>query len=185
MFNTGVASTYRSFLIATRASAETKERFCSLAASQSMTESALLMRLVQFVLDEHSGDAPATAREHDGDRRRVSLRLRAIDAQLLQQRANDRGLKFATYVGLLVRTHLHRHAPLPMQELNELKLAVSRLSGAERQLQRLLPSDAFSGPDVAGIRSALGETLAAVKDLRRAVAEVVKANLMSWETNDV
>ena len=96
----------------------------------------------------------------------------------------SRGLKPATYLGALARAHLRGNPPLPMGELAEVKRAVAELSAIGRGLNGV--PQAASGDDA--ISPNLAEEFALVRarveQLRACIAELVKANLISWESDD-
>ena len=171
-------------LIATRASMDKKARFRALAASRGMDESKLLRLLIDRVLDRNPATQTPTESTAHGARVRVTIRLRSGDAARLAHRAASRGLKPATYLGALARAHLRGNPPLPMGELAEVKRAVAELSAIGRGLNGV-PHTA-SGDDA--ISPNLAEDLqvvrAGVEQLRACVAELVKANLISWESDD-
>ena len=52
---------------------------------------------------------------------RLYVRLRLEDRKLLKARALVRGVPSATYISLLVRSHLHAIAPVPEAELLAVK----------------------------------------------------------------
>lgn len=87
-----------------------KLRLPAIAVERGLTESAVLKRLVVAAV----GVAPAInakvlAIESVGPRARVYVRLRCSDHALLRERAAGRGLASATYVSMLVRTHLRKN----------------------------------------------------------------------------
>src|ERR1700712_3182681 len=95
-------------LIAAHVPPETKAAFGALAARRGMTESALLVAMVDAVLERNPVDVAA-----DGDFKRsspnvgrVSLRLCRGDLARVHARASARGLKCATYLSTLVRSHV-------------------------------------------------------------------------------
>jgi hypothetical protein len=99
-----------------------KLRLQAIAVEHGLTESAVLKRLVVGAI----GMAPASyatvlAVEPIGRRARIYLRLRPGDHALLHERAAARGLASATYVSMLVRTHLRDVSPLPDRALAELR----------------------------------------------------------------
>ena len=103
----------------------TKERFAAVARHQGISDSALLKRLVDTMLQAgNAADGAAT----DGGAGRVSrfsIRLRPDDQILLRERAAARGLPAATYVSVLARAHLRSLSPLPKEELLALRRTVS------------------------------------------------------------
>ncbi len=95
-----------------RVDPQIKLRLQAIAVQQGLTESAVLKRLVIGAVGRApASDAAVLTVEPIGPRARVYVRLRPDDHALLRARAGGRGLASATYVSMLVRTHL-RKAPL-------------------------------------------------------------------------
>jgi hypothetical protein len=65
------------------------------------------------------------------------VRIRTGDQLLLRERAAARGMACATYVSVLVRSHLRAVAPLPKDELIALKRAVGELGAVGRNLNQI------------------------------------------------
>jgi hypothetical protein len=179
-----VGCTKASSLIATRASGEKKARFRGLAQACGLDESKLLTLLIDRVLArnglaEEPSDSPrATAAG------RITLRLRPGDPARLAERAATRGMKPSSYLTLLVHTHLRQDPPLPVAELAELKCAVGELSALGRSLSRLgnpMTPDKGAPADLTVVLPAVR---ASVEQLRVSVADLVRANLVSWESGD-
>jgi hypothetical protein len=79
---------------------ETKERFAAVAGHQGLSDSALLKRLVDLMLQSASaaevgtpGGADRTSRDS-----RLTVRIRPDDQLFLRERAASRGMAAATYV---------------------------------------------------------------------------------------
>ena len=84
---------------------ETKARFAAIARHQGLSDSALLKRLVDLMLQGAgaaevgtSGGADRTSRDS-----RLTVRIRPDDQLLLRDRAAARGMAMATYVSVLTR----------------------------------------------------------------------------------
>jgi hypothetical protein len=94
---------------------ETKERFAAVARHQGLSDSALLKRLVDLMLQSASAAEVGTPRGADRTSRdsRLTVRIRPDDQLLLRERAAARGMAAATYVSVLTRSHLRSLAPLP------------------------------------------------------------------------
>ena len=161
-----------------------KDRFEALAGQRGETPSALLRLLLDQTI-EAAGDEPdssvaktaATSARSD----RMTVRLRPGDGALLRSRARTRGVKAATYLALLVRRHLRGAAPLPEGELREVKRALSELSAIARGLRQ----SASSGDATAAIQpNALQDVLDRVEGARGAIAQLVRANIDSWDSGD-
>ena|SRR5207302_7439084 len=68
---------------------------------------------------------------------RLYVRLRPEDRLLLRERAAARGLRGATYLSVLARSHLLNLPPLPKEELQVLKRAVSELAAIAGNLNQI------------------------------------------------
>jgi hypothetical protein len=105
----------------------------ALAEREGITESRLVTQLLEVVLRTSAltgPPAPVPPDKADRDARR-SVRLHPDDRMLLSHRARARGMPSATYVSLLVRSHLRGIAPLPKAEYLALRQSVVR-AGAHR-----------------------------------------------------
>jgi len=82
---------------------ETKERFAAVARHQGLSDSALLKRLVELMLQSASAAELATIEAAGRLARdsRVTVRLRIDDQMLLRERATARGMPSATYLAVL------------------------------------------------------------------------------------
>jgi uncharacterized protein (DUF1778 family) len=169
-----------------RVDLEMKKLLQSLADREGITESRFLRRLLEPVT--HSTtlmEPPAAPREIITRDKRLAIRLQAEDRTLLSERAEVRGVHSATYVALLVRSHLRAHPPLPAAEYLALKQSVAELRAVGRnlnQIARLMNQGGVPSP------SALTGELAAVKKLaphlRDRVLALVEANERSWLAGD-
>ena len=84
---------------------------------------------------------------------RLTVRLRADDQLLLRERASARGMPTATYVSVLVRSHLRGLTRLTHEELLALKEAVAELAAIGRNLNRIetvIIDRRYNGPDASG-----------------------------------
>jgi len=168
--------------ISTWVPAAIKHRFVLIAKARGVSESALLRRVVEQAL--MLGDAPQIAARADAERAlrsaRLSIRLEADDCALLRSRASERCIPMATYVSMLVRSHLRSQPPLPTRELTALRESVSELSGIRRVLTQLVCSDAEGGHALH--RGDLEAILRACEGLRDHVRTLMRTNLESWQT---
>ena len=169
-------------------SPEKKEKFAALAAARGMSETALLAVLVDHVLESNPAPTePASVDDDEGaSTDRLTLRLRPGDRPLVEVRAAKRGMKASSYLVALVRAHVRSQAPLPATELNQLKVAVGELSAVGRNLDQLTRAmNSGAGAAVAGqLAETVDQAVERVDEVRRAVADLVKVNLMSWEAGD-
>lgn len=164
-----------------RVSAATKAALGAVARHQGLTDSALLKRMIDLTL-QSVNVASGTAVEDLAPRAaRVTVRLRPDDQILLRERAAARGMASATYVSVLVRSHLRSLAPLPKEELLAVKRAVAELGGIGRNLNQIARA-ANQGERVNGPgREEVKAMLRVCEGLRDHVRGLLSANLRSWE----
>jgi hypothetical protein len=168
-----------------RVDPQLKLRLRAIALRQGLTESAVLKRLVIGVVGTApSSDARVLAVEPIGPRARVYVRLRPGDCALLRERAARRGLGSATYVSMLVHSHLRGVSPLPDRELAGLRQAAGALGAVGRNLNQIARVAHETGR-VEGLTTAdLRAMLAAFEALRAHFKRLIEANIASWETDD-
>ncbi len=160
---------------------ETKIRFASVARHQGISDSALLKRLIDTMLQvgNAAGVAPTDSRAARASR--FSIRLRPDDQLLLRERAAARGMPAATYVSVLMRAHLRSLSPLPKEELLVLKRTVSELGSIGRNVNQIAlavnQGERSSGPS----REDLRAILRVCEGLRDHVKGLLSANIKSWE----
>jgi Bacterial mobilisation protein (MobC) len=170
------------FIVA-RVSSETKARLLAFAEREQLSESALLRRLVEFVLLK-AGYAPIITETQSGARPRRTARLMirlCIDDQiLLGDRAAARGMAPATYVSVLTQAHLRWLAPLPKEELLALKRTIGELGSIGRNLNQIAHAANQGQLVTSPGRSDLEAMLRVCGALRDGVKGLLKANLKSW-----
>jgi hypothetical protein len=110
------------------------------------------------------------------------VRLRQDDSQLLEARAEARGMRAATYVSVLTRNHLRRVVPLPKDELMVLRRSVTELSGIGRNLNQLARATSEGSRPTGAVREELRAMLKVCHALRDQTKALLKANLTSWES---
>lgn len=169
-----------------RVTPQIKARLKAIAEREDSTESAVIrgllvsmLRVQEPVADGRSGESASVSRDS-----RLYVRLRVADRKLLQARALARGVPKATYVALLVRSHLHGVAPVPEAELLAVRQSVSELKAIGRALNILARSHAQSG---GGPQPGQQDVLRMMKIgevLRERIKALYKANIRSWETGD-
>lgn len=166
-----------------RVNPQTKADLRTLAVRRGTTESALLKRMVELMLHSASEAAVPTAAIDGPDLRdaRVTIRLAADDQRLLRARASGRGMPAATYISVLVRSHLRGLARLPVTERLALKESVAELAAIGRNLNQIARAS-NQGVRVAGPTHAeLRAILKVCEILRDHVRGVLKANAVSWQ----
>src|ERR1700733_7399299 len=124
---------------AARVTPEIKTLLRVLAEREQITESALVRQLLEVMLRMSAKEGfPKldTLRKVSRDAR-LSVRLAPEDRILLSDRATARGMPSATYVSVLVRSHLRNLTPLPKEELLALKRSVAELGAIGRNLSQI------------------------------------------------
>jgi len=177
-------------VIKTRLTPETKARVAAVTQAELLSEAVWLRRLVLRELratqPAHvAGNALATRSQcstRRGASSRLNVRLRTEDRLLLHERAAARSMASATYISVLVRSHLRSLAPLPKDELVALKRAVSELGAVGRNLNQIARA-ANEGSRIAGIgREEFRAILKICQALRDHTKNLMKANTASWAT---
>src|SRR6202049_4341753 len=165
-----------------RVTPETKALVRALARRDQITESALVKQLLDVVV--RSSDAAGLSRmepERAPRDMRLYVRLDPNDRLLLNERAAARGMPAATYVAVLVRSHLRNLVPLPKQELLALKNAVAELAAIGRTLNQIARAmnqgDRVTGPG----REELRAMLQIGGALRDHVKSLLARNAKSWD----
>lgn len=169
-------------LIAARVSPETKAKFRALAEQQQMTESALLKQHIELTVQRVNRTDVDVLRSHARRLRaaRLYVRLHPDDQLLLTERAAARQMPAATYVSVLVRTHLRDLAPLPKAELMALKRSVAELGAIGRNLNQLTRLAYQTGSAGLG-REDLRMMLKACEAMRDHTKDLIKANSRAWK----
>ncbi len=168
-----------------RVSGETKTLLRTVAAQKGLPESVVLRQVIEAVLAVASPAPVVTAAYKESRATRLYVRLRSDDRILLADRAGRRGLPSATYVSVLVRSHLRQLSPLPKDELAALKRSVAELGSIGRTLNQIARA-ATQGGKVAGPgRDDLRGMLKVAEGLRDHVKGLIRANQISWEQGDV
>src|SRR5271154_3083611 len=162
---------------------ETKERFAAVARYQGLSDSALLKRLVELMLQSASaaelrkpGDADRASRDS-----RLTVRIRPDDQLLLRERAAARGMAAATYVSVLTRSHLRSLAPLPKAEWLTLEKILTELSKLGRNINQIARA-ANRGVQVSDPESSQFRAMLTICEaLRVNTKRLLQANAKSWQ----
>ena len=165
-----------------RVTSETKALIQALGDRERITESALVRQLLETVLRTTTGgDTPATGSPERVTRdARLSVRLAPDDRALLTERAAARDMAVATYVSVLVRSHLRGLAPLPKPELLAVKRSVAELSSIARNLNQIARVANQGGRTGAIGRGEVSGMLKVAVGLRDHVKALLRANEHSW-----
>jgi hypothetical protein len=168
-------------LVRCRVSAQTKALLQNIAAREHLTESALVRQLIETLVRSSPADTGTDTQAWGSRGERMSVRLAPDDRQLLVERSAARGMPAATYVAVLVRSHLRKLTPLPLEELAALKRCIAELAAVTvllRQIARASPG--FTSGSPAG-RADLATMLRVSQALWEAIKRLLKANRESWE----
>jgi hypothetical protein len=90
-------------------------------------------------------------------------------------------MRSATYVSVLVRSHLRGLSPLPKDELLALKRAVSELGALTRDLHRIAHLLAQEGGCAAPEQPDLRAVARLCQTVRSDTKALISANVNSWE----
>ena len=177
-------------VIATRVPPDTRARFAALAARHHLSASNLLAKMVDEVLKTNGDISPGSGGPRSpyesensvGLAGRVTLRLRNGDRALAAQRAHSRGMKTGTYLTLLIHNHVRDAAVLPPNELDQIKVTVTRLAALGRQLRMFGMPNTLPDPVASDLGQAIARVRQEVEAAREATAALVRRNLISWES---
>lgn len=173
---------------------ELKQRVKALSERQLLSESAWLKRLVVREVQAAEGArteglevAKGTCDKRSKERAercdsRVYVRLRKDDWLLLEARAAARGMRPATYVSALTRSHLRQISPLPKDELIALRRSINELAAIGRNLNQIARSANEGGRLPGSAREDFRAMLKVCEALRDSTKSMLKANLTSWES---
>ena len=170
-------------LVRCRVSAETKTLLQSIAARERITESALIRQLLDTLVRTSATATLPSGNSGDTELRgqRMSIRVAPDDRLLLRDRATARGMPSATYVAVLVRSHLRKVTPLPTEELAALKRSIAELGTIGRNLNQMARTLNAGGRSDGPGRQHLQWMLKIAGGLRDHVRALLKANETSWE----
>jgi predicted DNA binding CopG/RHH family protein len=169
--------------VAARVTPEMKTLLRVLAEREQITESALVRQLLEVMLrmSAKEGFPKLDTLEKVSRDARLSIRLAPEDRILLCDRATARGMPSATYVSVLVRSHLRNLTPLPKEELLALKRSVAELGAIGRNLNQIARTANQGGKPAGPGREDLRALLRVAEGLRDHVKALLKANQISWE----
>jgi hypothetical protein len=171
-----------------------KQRVKALSERQLLSESAWLKRLVVREVQAAGGaetDGSEVGVRACGSRSkeraercnsRVYVRLRNDDRLLLEARAAARGMRPATYVSALTRSHLRQLSPLPKEELIALRRSINELAAIGRNLNQIARSANEGGRLPGSAREDFRAMLRVCEALRDNTKTLLKANLTSWRS---
>jgi hypothetical protein len=169
--------------VAARVTSEMKKLLRVLAGREQITESALVRQLLEVMLRRSAAEGfpKLEVLEKVSRDARLSVRLAPEDRILLSGRATARGMPSATYVSVLVRSHLRNLAPLPKDELLALKRSVAELGAIGRNLNQIARAANQGGKPSGPGREDLRSMLKVAQALRDHVKALLRANQDSWK----
>ncbi|MEJ1961067.1 MAG: plasmid mobilization relaxosome protein MobC [Gammaproteobacteria bacterium] len=148
----------------------------ALAEREQITESALVKQLLEVVLRTAAQGFPnLEALDKPNRDARLYVRLDPDDRALLASRATARGMRAATYVSVLVRSHLRKITPIPKEELAALKGSIAELRAIGINLNQM--ARAINQ----GRESAPGQELQAMLKVAEGLRDHFKALLIANE----
>jgi hypothetical protein len=180
-----------------RVSPEIKVQAKAIAEREFLSEATWLKRLVLREIrvrddarggerEQHQADcvrrSTKEARDPNGRGRPILVCLRAEDRLLLDARSEARGMRPATYVSVLIRSHLRQLAPLPRDELLALKRCIGELASIGRNINQIAKAMNEGGRAPGSVREEFRAMLKICEALRDNTKELLKANVISWET---
>ena len=167
--------------LSTWVAGDVKRRLSAVAACQGISESALLRRLVEQMLASSGLEirVPAVA-QADARAARLTIRLMPDDRLLLRERAAARSIPAATYVSILVRSHLRALTPLPKEELTELRRSITELRLVGRSLNQIARALNRNTEVAAPGRQEVQAMIRVAEGLRDHFRALLKANIQSW-----
>ena len=178
-------------------SSEIKLRVKAIADREFLSEAAWLKRLVLREIrvcdDARGGErepgraddvrrSTKEARDPNGRGRPILVCLRAEDRLLLDARSEARGMRPATYVSVLIRSHLRELAPLPKDEFLALKRSIGELASIGRNINQIAKAVNEGGRAPASVREEFRAMLKICEALRDNTKALLNANVTSWET---
>ena len=110
----------------------------------------------------------------------ILVRLRSEDRLLLDARAEARGMRPATYVSVLLRSHLRQLTPLPKDELLALKRSIAELASIGRNINQIAKAANEGGRAPGSVREEFRAMLKICEALRDNTKALLKANETSW-----
>jgi hypothetical protein len=169
--------------IAARVPSDTKAKFATVARHHGVSESVLLRRLVEGALVAAAAVSTLQPEpvEPVAASGKISVRLPRDDLLLLRERAQARQIPTATYVSLLVRSHLRNLQPLPTEELQALNRSIAEVGVVGRNLNQIARSLNRGEPSAGPTRADLEVLLRLLSALRDHIKSLVTANVTSWE----
>jgi hypothetical protein len=187
-------------ILKARVSPEMKRQAKAVADREFLSEAAWLKRVIirEIRAAEVSGSATPDLSKADGAHRHgrgtrdakgclkpVYVRFRDEDRLLLEARSAARGLRPATYVSVLTRSHLRSLAPLPKEEFLALKRSIGELAAIGRNINQIARTANEGGKLPDSVREEFRAMLKICEALRDNTKALLQANISSWRSGYV
>jgi len=187
-------------ILKARVSPEMKRQAKAVADRELLSEAAWLKRVIirEIRAAEANGSATPGVSEADGAHRHgrgardakgclkpVYVRFRDEDWLLLEARSAARGLRPATYVSVLTRSHLRSLAPLPKEEFLALKRSIAELAAIGRNINQIARAANEGGKLPGSVREEFRAMLRICEALRDNTKTLLQANVTSWRSGYV
>lgn len=171
-----------SSFIGLRVPPEMKTLVRAIAEREQITESAVVKQLLEVMLRRAALEGFPQIEELDRPNRdaRLSIRLDPEDRMMLTSRASARGMPSATYVSVLLRSHLRKVTPIPKEELAALKRSIAELRAIGNNLNQIGKA-LHQGKPAAPGREEVRALLKVAEGLRDHFKALLIANEKSWE----
>lgn len=185
-------------VLKTTVAPDLKRQAKAIADSEFLSEAAWLKRLVVREIRSARGTESAEEREpcratsvrklsrearsSGACNRPIFVRLKPDDRLLLDARSEARGMRPATYVAVLTRSHLRHLAPLPKDEMQALRRSIGELAAIGRNLNQIAKAANDGGRLPGSAREEFRAMLKVCEALRDHTKAMLKANLTSWES---
>ncbi len=93
-------------------------------------------------------------------------------------------MKYSTYAAALIRAHLRASPPMPLGELAQLERSLAEVSALNESLSQIGLAMTQAQRDDSARMLELSAIVPAVEQLLQQMRELVKANVLSWESAD-
>jgi hypothetical protein len=160
-----------------------KALFSELAEKHGVSESALALRGVRWLLDCADRLPSRPVQETGPATDRITIRLRPGDGRGIAIRASHRAMKPSAYLAGLVRAHIAVGTPLATMELAALKQAVANLAGIGSQMALLRAGLQDNSRTPAEVRAAVERALQSVEAIEDRVHDLALAARQAWESH--
>jgi hypothetical protein len=163
----------------------------SVAKDQQLDISKLLMAQIEKLIAQEPLNLDADENgEGQGDEdnpltMRLSFRPLPGDEQRLNRYAAARSTKPSVVMKLVLRAWLSHNAPMPRKELALLGITSNQIAAIGRSLNQLVKlAHAGDYPPPEELAALLQETLNLIRQASQEIDNIVKINLISWESDN-